>query len=218
MGGSKLKGNTMQARNIAVLFSIITALTLLSGCSSSGTQNADKFDKKVGELQKRAVKGSAQIDKTLAAMNGLSSEDVDLPKQYKSFSEQVKKTESGMKDSQKQKVNMQKASNDQIKAWKKQINSFDSEDMKQRSQERLDKVMAQRDELKAITDEIDKNADPFISGLNDIKTYLDVDLSPSSVASIADLIESTNKSGQEVKTNLDKLAAKLAELQGEETQ
>jgi chromosome segregation ATPase len=149
--------------------------------------------------------GEAQIDSIITSLNSLSSaQGSDLVSRYTDFSKQVEKLDSTAKKVRSQAEKAKSQRQDYIKAWKKDQDKIQNEQLKAASE-------ARRTELEPVVQQISdgltsasKNFTPFLQNLKDLSLFLGNDLSAHGLTTAQPLISDCNKSAELVKQDVDK--------------
>lgn len=183
--------------------SIRTLLLMTAFCSLAVTLTASRAGaaddtlKRSAELREKTEKTSKDIDKYVAQLDKteqvLSSvgqaEGKDLKKRYDSFSKEVRELEEDQKHATSDIDEMKATGAEYFTSWDASINQMSSPDLKQASSERRSKVMKDHDELTATLSDIGNQLQPFMSNLQDLKSFLGADLSPINAGKASDMIQ-----------------------------
>jgi len=204
-------------RRVLVLLVALMTVGIISGCSTTGTKRSAKSASSMQSTRVNIEKAYIQVDQTVAALNGLLDKNQDLKKQYSVFVKETDKIAAGLKKAEGRTKSMKAQGEAQFKAWQKELEGFESEEMRQRSEQRLQDALKEREDLINLAQTANENIAPFLTDLRDIRKYLDVDLSRSSVDSISDLIGKTEKDSLKVKEWLEELVLELTKIEAKLT-
>jgi len=189
------------------------AAALITGCASSGYQ---KSDQAAANIQKAATQIDAlpaQIDKTLAALNGIVDKpQPNLVPQFKTFSSELENLKSQAQDIQDLRRKMGESGQAFLTDWDQQLAQIKNEDIKSRSQSRMDEVKKQLNDVKAHYEEAANAFKPFMSELKDIQKYLSIDLTTAGIDSLKKTVASVNKKAAPLKESIAKVGADFKDL------
>ena len=178
-----------------LLMTVFCSINVALIASPAGA--ADETLKRSAELREKTEKTSKDIDKYVAQLDKteqvLSSvgqaEGKDLKKRYDSFSKEVRELEEDQKHATSDIDEMKATGAEYFTSWDASINQMSNPDLKQASSERRSKVMKDHDELTATLSDIGNQLQPFMSNLQDLKSFLGADLSPINAGKASDMIQ-----------------------------
>lgn len=190
------------------------ALTLTAPVmGASPTSRADKTAKNMLKMENALKEGAAQMDSIIASLNSLSSaQGSDLVSRYNEYSKQVEEMNSTAKKVKSKAEKAKSQREDYLKAWKKDQDKIQNEQLKQASE-------ARRAELEPLIKQISegltsasKNFTPLLQNLNDLNLFLGNDLSAHGFTTAQPLIAECNKSAEIVKEDVEKANEGLRNL------
>jgi DNA anti-recombination protein RmuC len=178
-----------------LLMTAFCSLTVTLNASLAGA--ADETFKQSGKLKDKTAKTSkdidkyvAQLDKTEQVLSAVGqAEGKELKKRYESFSKEVNELEEDQKHATSDIDEMKATGAEYFTSWDVSIHQMSNPDLKQASIERRSKVMKDHDELAATLSDIGSQLQPFMSNLQDLKSFLGTDLSPINVGKAGDMIQ-----------------------------
>jgi hypothetical protein len=190
---------TIMQRVVCVL--AVGAL-VLAGCASGATEGQKQIDsltKAINKLGASIEKGKAELEAMLTAYDQvINNQDGDLLTPFKTFHAGLEKVEKQVADIQKKGTEAEVAADAFFAEWEATLQKFQSEDMKKRSQERMEKTRARFQEIDKASDEARAAYDPLMATLKDHDLYLSNDLNQESVKSLS-------KDAEDIKMNADTL-------------
>ena len=190
------------------------ALTLTApAMGASPTSRADKTAKNMLKMEDTLKQGAAQMDSIIASLNSLSSaQGSDLVSSYTKYSKQVEELNSTAKKvkSKAEKAKVQRE--DYLKAWKKDQDKIQNEQLKQASESRRAELEPIIKQISSSLTSASQNFTPLLQNLNDLNLFLGNDLSAHGFASAQDLISQCNKSAEIVKQDVEKANEGLRNL------
>ena len=180
------------------------ALATLSACRS--TKAPDPSASTVAsmeQLQSELSRAKVDVNSTVAILNQLTSKDTDLQKQFKSLQASIKtlETKSQLVHGMRQSMDKQEAAF--LEEWKGKLMRVANDDLRQQLTERRDATKAMFDELEKRCDTARATFDPWILQLNDVRKYLDANLSPSALESLSDTFDSINEGAPKLVSEID---------------
>src|SRR5262249_4153323 len=205
---------------------ILTGVIALAMASASGAFAAESAERaaaareKIQALRSESAKVRNQIALTLAELNRLKVEGVDLRPQFDKFKAELAKMDEQAKVTRERANTMMKQGNEAFATWEKEVQAIQNADIREEAQKRYAKRKKSYDRIiKAMGEARDKLV-PFLSDMHDISKLLESELNNSTVASTASLIKKANWSGsdaseelEDVEKELDRVAAELAKYQ-----
>ncbi len=204
-----------------LLMTAFCSLTVTLNASLAGA--ADETFKQSGKLKDKTAKTSkdidkyvAQLDKTEQVLSAVGqAEGKELKKRYESFSREVQELEEDQKHATSHIDEMKATGAEYFTSWDVSINQMLNPDLKQASIERRSKVMKDHDELAATLSDIGSQLQPFMSNLQDLKSFLGADLSPANVAKAGDMIQKSQADAQALKGTIAGVQKTLKQFLGE---
>jgi hypothetical protein len=204
----------MSHRTIASICSLLLPLCLLgSSCQSSGADQAEGTATSVSTLEQTLQAASAQITTTNSALQQiLANPSGDLRPSFDVFKSAVSTLESRAKDVTKKSEEMKAKAQAYFADWDKNLATIQNEDIRERSMERRTELMERQAEANAKVDDLKKRFDAYVAQLHDVHAFLDHDLNTAGVEAIEDDAKEAIEAGEDVSEDVDKVAAKLAEV------
>jgi chromosome segregation ATPase len=209
-------------RNLLLTASCSLALTLVAaraGATENTFKQSAELKGKTAKTSKDIDKYVAQLDKTeqvLAAVGQAGGKE--LKKQYESFSREVKELEEAQKHATSDIDEMKSTGAEYFTSWDASIAQMSNPDLKQASAERRSKVMKDHDELAATLSDVGSHLQPFMSNLQDLKSFLGTDLSSVNVGKAGDMIQKSQADAQALKTKITGVQTTLKQFLGETTE
>ena len=194
----------------------IRTLSIAALCSFAATVAAarggvvpDTF-KQSANLEKRTAKTSEDLDKYVAKLDKTEhalflvsqAKDGDLRKRYESFCQKEKKLEVAQKRATADIDGMKLAAAEYFTSWDTSINRMSDPELRQTGAERRSKAMHDHDGLSATLGAIGRQLKPLMSDLNDLKAFLDADLSPANVGKASEIIQKSQSDARVLKDNI----------------
>ena len=202
-------------------FSILAVMFVPARSASA----ADTF-KRSGELKQKTEKTSKDIDKYVSQLDktekGLSAVNLaevkELKKRYEFFSREVKELEEAQKHATSDINEMAATGAEYFSSWDASITAMSNPDLKQASAERRSKVMKDHQELADTLSDLGNQLQPFMSNLQDLKSFLGTDLSPANVAKASDMIQKSEADALALKGTIAGVQRSLKQFLGETTE
>jgi hypothetical protein len=195
---------------------ILLVLLLSIGCRSGGGQPdaARKAVEGWSAMRDNLKAGSAQVDRTLTALNQVSTA-ADLPKAYGAFSREVKETQHMAAKARDRAQNMRERSAEYVRKWEQDIAQVSDPAMRASMTARKKAISDNFAGVREAAQAASYAYQPFEQTLKDIDKALGLDLTPGGVKSSADAIARANAQGKNLKDRLNEVIAALDIVQGE---
>jgi chromosome segregation ATPase len=187
---------------------------------ADSTSQAAMVKEKIQSLRTGCAQGRNQITLTLEELTRLLAPGVELRPQFERFKGELAKMEAQATSARERAADMREKGQNFFADWEAQVRGIQNEKIREAAADRLAKRVKSYNRIIASMQEAKDQLVPFLSDLNDIKTLLDGELTPQSVASAKDLIKKANYAGSDVKDalvdvekELDRVSAELATYQ-----
>lgn len=187
------------------VLTIIALFLCTTSCQSTGRSRAENLQSDLTDIQESLTEGSDHVDKTIFALNALPTEQTDLTKPYEKYVDELEDLESHAKSVRKESDDLREKGQAYFEAWQKDMAAITNESLKKQSEERKEELKAAYAKIDEIKADSRKMFDTFLTNLQDIRKYLDTDLTPAGVQGIASMIEEANKESADVKTRIKEL-------------
>lgn len=179
---------------------VVLGAIILAGCTTGATkgqQNVDNLTKAINRLGDSIKKGRSELEVMLTAYDQvINNEDGDLLTPFKTFHSGLEKVQKAREDILKKSTDAEAAADAFFAEWQATLQKFQSEDMKKRSQERMEKTRARFQEIDKASDEASAAYQPLMATLKDHDLYLSNDLNQESVKTLS-------KDAKDIKMNAD---------------
>jgi DNA repair exonuclease SbcCD ATPase subunit len=190
-----------------------------AGAATDTFKQSAELNKKTAKTSKDIDKYVSQLDKTEQVLSAVGqAEGKELKKRYQSFSKEVQELEEDQKHATSDIDEMKAAGGAYFSSWDASITQMSNPDLKQASVERRSKVMKDHQELSATLSDLGSQLKPFMSNLQDLKSFLGADLSPANVAKADDMIQKSQADAQALKTKIAGVQGTLKQFLGETTE
>jgi uncharacterized coiled-coil DUF342 family protein len=158
-----------------------------------------------------------EITAVTTSLNALVKEGGDMRAEFKAFDKDVNNLISLQDRFRKLKTNLNSSKSALIGTWAERQFTINNDELRARSRERRSAVIARFNEVNELVNETKAEFDPWLQEVIDIRTYLESDLNPGGVASIADVAPQISKKARPVKSKIANLIAELDKLSNEMT-
>ncbi len=165
-------------------FLLVTAVAL-SGCATSGPEEAAKLVSRVEESRRALQAAEAQIRSTLDAANSLGqTEGGSLQSDFQRLNSEIELSNEKRDDFGKRVASMDTTSASYFTTWAADLDKFQTEEFRTRSEARLEKTRGRYNQLMTTMQQAEEKFNPFMAKLHDMSRYLNFMLNPTGVASI----------------------------------
>ena len=186
---------------------------LAPGCASSGYDKGNKTAQNIQTAANRIAVLPAQVNKTMASLNDLVNKpQADLRPQFKQFTSHLAEVESAAKEIAAARRTMGEKSKEFFADWDKQLAQINNEDIKARSEERKKDVAAKMDAIKRSYTETEVAFRPFLTGLQDVRKYLSVDLTSGGIAAIKNTVTKADQDAAKLGASITQLSEQFKAL------
>ncbi len=196
---------------------LLVAVGLVAGCASTGQKRRSKVESSVETTRTGLETAKLSISQTLDTLASLQLDETVLAEAYPVFQKQVKAVTSGAEKAKKNSIAMQNAGQAKFDAWKLELEGIQDAKLKKISMKQMEDAFAKHEGLLTLLKESGTVMDPFISDLDDIVKYLDLDLSKESIKKISGFngsIRKAAKDGDKVQKWIDTVVKELAKAEG----
>jgi chromosome segregation ATPase len=202
-------------------FSVITLGVFLIGtCASSfGAQGRKKAEKSIESMRKTREeidKAKTQKDKTMVALGQLVGQSqADLKKPFKKFTEELKKLDKSAEKVRKLATDMRAKNQEFFKVWETELSNIQNPELQQKAGERRSQAIKQFEDLSPVFQSTRESFVSLMASLEDIRNYLSLDLSPTGIATISDMVKEAQTRNQAVDEGLAKVKQEMGEFAAE---
>ncbi len=184
---------------------------------ADATEQATLVKEKIQSLRSGCAQGRNQVTLTLEELTRMLAPGVELRPQFEKFKAELATMEKQAASARERATTMKEKGEAFFNDWEVQVMRIQNEEIRKEAANRLAKRKKSYDRILAAMQDAKEELVPFLSDLNDIKTLLDSELTPQSVASAKNLIRKANWHGSDVRdalsdveTELDRVTAELA--------
>jgi hypothetical protein len=192
------------------------ALSLVAGCSSNpkGPERSTKAVESFRETQKNLAAASAQVQETNASLRQLTAAGAggDLRPVFNKFAEDVRQTQDLAKKAGERAAAMRAKTDVYVTQWNAEIQGISDEQLRAQGQQRMAAARADFGRVAGVAQEARAAYEPYMTGLQDIQTYLSNDLTAGGVASVQSKAQSTIRAGESLRQKLDALQQELEQV------
>lgn len=195
-----------------MLVGLIALGTLISCTSTQAEDPSAKTVQSMERLQKELRNSKVDINSAVAILNQLGSENTQLTQQFKSLTTKITLLEDKAKIVRGMRQDMDKAEEEFLAQWGAKLNRIASDDLREQATDRRDETKAMFDELQERCDTARGTFDPWIRQLNDVRKFLEPDLSQSAVSSLGDVIKSINEGAPKLQSEIDSIDEQITKV------
>lgn len=178
--------------------------------AQQGHKETDRLIKRANDTIKEIGVAKAQLQKTVGYYNAImKGGSGDTRKIYKDLENAIKDTDKRALEVGKKVEEMEAEAHTFFGEWTTSVQQISSEDLKKRSQARLNETRVAFSEILAAGRRAGAEFDPFIGELKDQVVYLGYDLNPSAVGSLAEDAKKLNAHAATLYSRIDDVS-KLA--------
>lgn len=192
---------------------MLAAAVLLAGsqpalAQSGGGKDTKKLQEEVQKSRESLQSAVGQVKETMEQYNTVFAEGGKGPESaYKELPKSIDKCDKAAEDARKSVESLRKDLQDFYKGWEKEIASYSSESMKERSQKSLDRVKTTFNNFDAALQGASELYKPFIASLRDQSTFMGRDLSPAALAELKPDADQLNQDAEALYAKVDEAIA-----------
>ena len=195
--------NLSFVRSMAIWAAAAGAFTISSGCASS--PDASETVASMNTLGVEVTRVKDSIDHTLKALDGVVKTDPnDIRTNFEAYTKSVAALDKQANVVRKRAEEMKALGDEFFKEW---------ETPESMTPERRSQLNASYAKIKSDMTMAKEQFTPFQKSLKDIESYLKLDLSPTGINSMGELVKKAKHDGGQVKSHID---AVLVQLKGGE--
>lgn len=200
----------MKTKNIILNLFALTAAAVLSGCATSGYQQADKAGQGIANFRDAIVNGKQAIDVTVKALDQVAvTANTDPRKAFEQYSKSVAGLESAAARARECSADVKAQGKAYFARWEKDLAEVKNEDIRKLALQRKAKLQETFESIRRYTEPIKAQFDPWMSDLKDLQKYLANDLTIQGVDAAKGLFVKTQAGGMEVQKSMDALVNEL---------
>jgi hypothetical protein len=175
----------MNLRYWIIPFLVLTLAGSLAFTQSEGLERIKILTKRAEDTVKKIEETEKQLQGTLNIYNSIvDSTTTDARKAYRDLVKAVERCESLADEARQNNALMEQEAHNHFAQWTNNLKSISSENLRQRSQERLNETRLQYSDILHSGRSARAEFDTFIDALRDQIVYLGYDLNPTAVESL----------------------------------
>lgn len=195
---------------------LLGALTMLSGCATTGMQRSEKAGVTMKTVEQDIQKALAQVDVTSASLDELVRPGQSDPKKaYNKYSDNVGKMDHDAKVLFDHTDKMSAQGKNYFEEWQKQGNAYTNPEIQTLSEQRRSEMSAVYVKISEASVGVKGAAKAYLSNINQIKSYLSTDLTPKGIDSIAPVARQANIDGNNLRSSVQPVLAAIANARAE---
>ncbi|MEE9538896.1 MAG: DUF2959 family protein [candidate division NC10 bacterium] len=164
---------------------LMVTLVALSGCATSSPKEAAKLVSGVEESRRALQAAEAQVRSALDAANSLGqTEGGSLQSDFQRLNSEIELSNEKRDEFRKRVDSMDKTSASYFTTWAADLDKFQTEEFRTRSEARLEETRGRYNQLMTTMQQAEEKFNPFMAKLHDMSRYLNFMLNPTGVDSI----------------------------------
>ncbi len=190
----------------------IAPLVLLCACQVTGVDQSVAASATMEEIQTQLSKAPDSIGAVVETMIKLREGRGNMQKHFTAYSKAVNAMHSHAALVRTLRRDFQKQRTAFTKDWGTRLENIKDADLRKQAADRRDKALAAFKKLSDEADVVKAKFDPWMDNVKDIRHYLENELHPSGVRSVAEQIKKAEASATEIKAELATLNKNLTEV------
>ena len=192
-----------------ILFPALILAFALVGCKTTGIK---KSEKAVQSMQAKYLLLKSTPEKITAVTDSLDqliAEGGDIRTEFKAFEKNINSLMSNRDPLDKLNAKIESSKKAFTRAWQERQLTIKDDEMRNRSRKRYAEVIAQFNEVDRLAAQANMEFNLWMQRVLDIRTYLESDLNPRGIASIADIASEISADAELVKRKITPVITKL---------
>lgn len=203
---------------VLIASAVIAASLAGVGCSSSGSKAVKRSEKTVdslSEFRSQVVAAGAQLDRTMASLDGVIGASGDRKKAFERYMKDVAALKKQGEEAKSRADDLRNRSREYVAKWQQEVSSVSNPELKAQAEARRAMVQDRIDEIEADAAAAKNAYVPLMKNLTDIQTVLSNDLSAAGVQGVAPVAASARQDAAALKRSLDAFVGELDNLIGQ---
>jgi len=209
-------------RSVVRVLLLAVGLALLGGCATTGQSKSGDLSEALTQGKEAVAVGKKQVEMMLTSLDALVTAQGDLKAPFSKFNDQLKQLVKMQEDLKKRSGEVQAKKEEYLKQWQEQMANIKDPEIKTKIESRRQEVAKDYADLGQAAQKARAPFDLFLQYLQDIKQYLNFDLTPSGIEAVKPVAEKAKTEGTAVSEaignimkELDTLSKKMASSTGE---
>lgn len=191
----------------------VLAVLALAGCSHSGYERSNRFSNELDEFATHSIATQEAINEVIVALRDLIRQpSSDLVPQYKTYKEAVDDMRRAVDRFSSEFDDVARAGDEYFRTWEADSSLIESADVRAVSEERRTIQLERYRAVFQNAEQIEADMQPFLSKLNDVRIYLDSDLTLAGVNAAAPFLNDVESRGFPLRDRLEELDRQLKDL------
>ncbi len=183
---------------------LMVTLVALSGCATSAPKEAAKLVSRVEESRRALQAAEAQIRSTLDTANSLGqTEGGSLQSDFQRFNSEIELSNEKRDEFRKSVDSMDKTSASYFTTWAADLDKFQTEEFRTRSEARLEETRGRYNQLMTTMQQAEEKFNPILAKLHDVSRYLSFMLNPTGVASVKTSVGEMSSEATDLSTAIE---------------
>jgi uncharacterized protein YhaN len=186
-------------------------LALAAGAAAQeGVKQTERLVRRAEDTAKQIVETKAELQNTLETYNTLvRGGSADAKRIYNDLRKGADRCEKKREDVRKRSADMEQEAHTFFEEWTASLAGINNEDLKKRSQERLNSTRVSFGEILSAGRRASADFDIFMGSLRDQIVYLGYDLNPGAVTSLAEDAKKLNAQADTMFKSIDGVTATI---------
>jgi chromosome segregation ATPase len=194
------------------IWAALLAVTLAAACKSTGPDLAANTADAMRSLYKSMEAAPTKIDQVTTSLTELAKGGGDMRKQFDSFNQSVDELVSHRDRIRSLRTEVQSNRDVFQQQWKDRLAEIKDADLRQRASERQQAVAAEFAKVSEAGDQTRKEFEPWMETVLDVRSYLENDLNPDGVASVADKVKQVKNGAADINKSITGVLTQVQEL------
>ncbi len=192
---------------------IILASLLIIGCSHSGYERSNRFSNELDSFASRSTDTQEGINEVILTLRDLIRQpSSDLVPQFRDYRRAVSDMETEADRFSRRFDDVARAGDEYFRTWEHDTTLIESEDVRAVSDQRRSVQLERYRAVFQNAEQIEADMKPFLSKLNDVRLYLDSDLTMAGINAASPFLSDVEARGFPLRDRLEELDRQLTDL------
>lgn len=192
---------------------VVLAVFFIVGCSHSGYERSNRFSNELDSFATHSIETQEAINEVILTLRDLVRQpSSDLVPQYRDYKEAVDQMEKASGRFSSRFDNVARAGDEYFRTWEHDSTLIESEDVRAVSEERRSIQLERYRVVFQTVEQVESEMKPFLSKLNDVRLYLDSDLTMAGINAASPFLGDVEARGFPLRDQLEELDRQLTDL------
>jgi hypothetical protein len=190
---------------------IAAFVVILGGCSGpSGQKYSARTADDLHEFRTKAVRLASLIEKTNGHLGAIVAEkNSNALSHYQAFVKMLASTEKLAENTEQAALEMTSTSRSYFRIWERELAEISDPDMRRRTENRRIALMTDYGRVDGALSKYRAAIAKLLTDWRDLARFLSIDLSPTSIETVTDVVSRADNHGSVVRNSIEELAREI---------